>query len=684
LNDRFLALLNDLDDNQYFLHTEAGKRIYQAYAEMDLGDDNQPNSLCATMEAQFGNNSYKGPWAFPTLGGAGGQTVVGALTTGTHGGDFDRPPIADAVVAIHIVAAGGKHYWIEREPIDAISFTDETKLRHLYGATKYGGPGNFKVIYSNDVLNAARVQVGRFGIVYSVVLQVTRQYGLTQTVDFDTWETVKTHIGDPQSKYFVQPTPNQVPQRFLQVAILPVAISNGMAHLCSITRRWTTLLGSLGNPPEGRAERAGTVLNPLDTRLNAPRFSKAGNSIPYTPNGNASPDFLQIACADASFLAGIIDAVYTEIENFIQNNVVAEGSALAAAAAVGGAALLALIPELLLILAILALFLKALEAALAADPGGQRLGQVLDSLRGSLLSNPATRLAGMLAWSAICYKVFKAMQEEKEFSALSYAVMDTHDYTDVSCQVNVDSVEVFFDATDPNLILFVDRLLQFVTDEEILEGKSPAGYISLRFTGKTRATIGPEAFDLTCAVECSSLVDISGGSDFVRYATILALDPNIKGNLHWGQRNDSSQADTEARFGDTPSDPTGPLHHWRAALSLLTDNGRLDAFSSKFSRQVGLEIVQPTIGVSTVSKAAPAPAEQWKVAWQCLSNPPETRLFIEVLSPLGVAQHSGPFPLAGDFTFATPAPGTYQITLRADLERNGVTRSATRVLTVSA
>jgi len=136
----------------------------------------------------------------------------------------------------------------------------------------------------------------------------------------------------------------------------------------------------------GRADRVGTVVNPNDSRLNAPRFSKAGVSIPYSPTGDATPDFLQIACADANFLAGIIDAVYTEIENFIQNNVVVEGSALAGASALGGTALSLLLPEFLVILALLALFLKALEAALASDPGGERMGQVLDTLRATLRS----------------------------------------------------------------------------------------------------------------------------------------------------------------------------------------------------------------------------------------------------------------------------------------------------------
>ncbi|MGG7569801.1 hypothetical protein [Streptomyces sirii] len=101
----------------YLFHVEAGKRIYQLYAEMgqltDVADD---KTLAGVMRRRFDTTRYAGSWAFPRLGGAGGQTVVGALSTGTHGGDWDRPSLADAVVALRLVADGGKRYWIE--PVD--------------------------------------------------------------------------------------------------------------------------------------------------------------------------------------------------------------------------------------------------------------------------------------------------------------------------------------------------------------------------------------------------------------------------------------------------------------------------------------------------------------------------------------------------------------------------------------
>ena len=176
-------------------------------------------------------------------------------------------------------------------------------------------------------------------------------------------------------------------------------------------------------------------------------------------------------------------------------------------------------------------------------------------------------------------------QKEQDWTAISYAVMDGHNYRDKSCEVNVNSVEVFFDATSSNLITFVDRLLKFERDQEFLQGKAAVGYISLRFMSKTRALIGPERQDLTCAVEVAALRDVQGSGELVAFAETLSRDRNINGILHWGQRNDSSMADIQFRFGRS-------LDVWRRQLAKVTEDGRLDGFSSAFTRRVGLEVVE--------------------------------------------------------------------------------------------
>jgi hypothetical protein len=239
---------------------------------------------------------------------------------------------------------------------------------------------------------------------------------------------------------------------------------------------------------------------------------------------------------------------------------------------------------------------------------------------------------------------------------------------------------VFFDATDPNLVAFVDRLLKFQIDQEFLFGRSVVGYISLRFTGASSALIAPEPFARTCAIECAAFADVDGSTEFVDFATALALDPNINGILHWGQQNPSTQSDVEFRFGDTPSNPSGMLHDWRAVLAQLTENGRRDGYTSEFTRRTGLEVVQPAIATFALTNpSAPSPGE-FIVSWNCFNNPPGTALQLRVQSPAGVVAPVNGLPLSGSHSFKFAQHGTYNVTLVAHLTRNGVTREAIQSL----
>lgn len=121
--------LSGLLRDAFFVHLKSGTRVYKAYSLLD--DVTRPTELAAKLNASLGEDKgrYLGPWGFQTLGGAGGQTVMGALTTGTHGGDFRQRAIADAVLALHLVADGGDHYWIE--PANSqlnYQLTDDAKL----------------------------------------------------------------------------------------------------------------------------------------------------------------------------------------------------------------------------------------------------------------------------------------------------------------------------------------------------------------------------------------------------------------------------------------------------------------------------------------------------------------------------------------------------------------------------
>lgn len=234
------------------------------------------------------------------------------------------------------------------------------------------------------------------------------------------------------------------------------------------------------------------------------------------------------------------------------------------------------------LLALLGLLLAYL-AAKAAGGGRTRQGEVMAEVQTVLLDHddPAMKAAGIFIWQCISFKVFSGRQCDQAYTAISYAVRDQHNYLDSSCEVNVDSIEVFFEANDAQLVAFIDAVLANEVTQE-MNGKAFVGYISLRFTGPGRALLAPQRWAMSCAVEIVGLKDVPGVPPLIDYAIALSRDRNYGGILHWGQRNESERPDIEHRFG-------ADLRTWRSKLLELSDGDQLDAFSSAFTRRVGSE-----------------------------------------------------------------------------------------------
>lgn len=580
---------NTNDETPYFVHVETGKRVYELYAELDQNAEADPRSLASHLARTRGNHDYSGPWAFRTLGSAGGQTVFGALTTGTHGGDFDRPPIADDVAALHLVVAGGKHFWIEPavQPED-LPLTDDAALKSVYAIDRYGGEENFEIVRDDKVFRAVLVGAHRFGVVYSIVLRAVRQYMLRETRVLGTWQNIRAFIADRNSWPYTVPPGN----KFLQIVVSLTPFNGFSQNLVGISKRSNARWNPDSGPPLGRAARVGERRPDPDPLTGNPLFSEAGTSFPLNPDETnpsktAAGTMLERACSNGNFLVGVIDAAIDDLTQFTENpGEPAPHDIIAVATVGGGDGLLALRDAL----RALAEVLRDLLGELGAGGGDLRFGQVLDGVRGALLGfpDPVVRRAGVFAWQLIVFKAFTAKQGPIDYTAISYAVMDTHDYRNLSCDVNVDSIEVFFKADDPMLIAFVDALIAFEIRQEF-EGRAFVGYASLRFTGRTRALLGPQRWDRTCVVEVSGLKDVEGSTELIEFALALSRDRNFSGVLHWGQRNESNREDIEWRFGD-PNDPrNGGLGRWREALQRI--NGDSSAFSSAFTVQTGLEPV---------------------------------------------------------------------------------------------
>ena len=178
----------------------------------------------------------------------------------------------------------------------------------------------------------------------------------------------------------------------------------------------------------------------------------------------------------------------------------------------------------------------------------------------------------------------------------------------------------------------------------------------------SRALIGMQKHNVTCAVEVACLRDVSGSQQLVDYAVTLARNPNINGVLHWGQRNDYNMADVEHRYGDSVGAPGGDLGKWRQALRRITANGRLDGFSSDFTRRTGLEVVRPRIAQFAIDRLAVSIGQSVTVHWNCLDNPPESRVSILLSRPTAGSTVINTVPLTGQYQLHLTEAGTQSLT----------------------
>jgi hypothetical protein len=112
----------------------------------------------------------------PTCGASNGQTIAGAVSTGTHGAAIDVGAMQEFVVGIHLIGAAGRHIWLERasRPVATSAFVN------LLGA---------ELVRDDAMFNAAVVSFGSFGVVHAYMLEVEQAYMLEQYVkkiDFST------------------------------------------------------------------------------------------------------------------------------------------------------------------------------------------------------------------------------------------------------------------------------------------------------------------------------------------------------------------------------------------------------------------------------------------------------------------------------------------------------------------
>jgi FAD/FMN-containing dehydrogenase len=118
-----------------------------------------------------------------TSGAANGQTIAGATSCGTHGSALDHKALHDHIVAIHLIATGNSHFWIER------------KSRPVMNAAWVKQLGATLKRDDDDLFNAAVVAFGSFGIIQAVVIETMPRYLLEtqpgqEKLDENLWKAI--------------------------------------------------------------------------------------------------------------------------------------------------------------------------------------------------------------------------------------------------------------------------------------------------------------------------------------------------------------------------------------------------------------------------------------------------------------------------------------------------------------
>lgn len=135
---------------------------------------------CGCQINQINNTLESRGLSLATTGASNGQTIAGAVSTGTHGSALKIGAMPDYVRALHIVTSEKEHLFIQSatNPIIAKSFAD------VFGAG---------LINDDSLFNSALVSFGSFGIIHGIIVETVSLFMLETycaRVDYDRAATI--------------------------------------------------------------------------------------------------------------------------------------------------------------------------------------------------------------------------------------------------------------------------------------------------------------------------------------------------------------------------------------------------------------------------------------------------------------------------------------------------------------
>jgi hypothetical protein len=493
--------------------------------------------------------------ALPTLGGSGGQAIAGVMATGSHGGDVSLAPIADAVMAIHLIGPGGQEWWIERSSGLTAGTAAQVKLQLQAIAKNVPGAaaeicGGILVRKDDDFFRAALVSVGRMGFVYSLVIKTVLAFKLQETRSNQIWESFKANLTAASFPSFVKG------KHFLQVLINP--FGNGGQHECKVAERNRVDCSNANvGMSAGGFDFMSFVCQQQDVRLFLPVLAALLGALIAAEIGLA-------ALASAEFATAVALAAIPFV-----------GWILAAAAFAAWAATMAAI-------AALGLTIAALTALIAYLTFSGRLtpGELI-----AAIANFAYSFGFKGLISTVLTMLFDSGYPILNKTGISWKIMDTYGYAGEDFCQKVDSMEIAFDVEAANgggYLAFIDEVLA-IFDDLFSRNSAVAGIMALRYTRNTAALIGMSKFPITCHIEIPILRNFGGNAEFLDRVQRAAVAHN--GVPHWGQLMGSYTAvDIQNLHGSD-------LTTWRRQLTQLIHRGRgnKSTFSNDFTTTYDLE-----------------------------------------------------------------------------------------------
>ena len=100
-----------------------------------------------------------------TSGASNGQTIVGAMSTGTHGSAIDEGAIQDHVTGMHLITGPDRHIWLEPASKPVVS----QRFVNTLGA---------ELVRDDALFDAAIVSFGSFGFIHAVMIETTDRFVL--------------------------------------------------------------------------------------------------------------------------------------------------------------------------------------------------------------------------------------------------------------------------------------------------------------------------------------------------------------------------------------------------------------------------------------------------------------------------------------------------------------------------